>query len=261
VNTAGPNVRAFALDIWVDDGNILAIEDYNVGECIDANCGYGIFMGTIVIDGSGVVTDDGTPVAELADLPSDTLPGPPDSNGVTTEMGTLYEVGVVPGPAQTSGTLFKIVVSTVPCNLCITTNFSRAGIVLENGDSSEDISPSFTTNVSPSSPLCVPLAGAGCATCVGDVIAPWDIVNTADYDIVAGDLTMAFIFTGKWIINGPDDPNLGESGIFGNYWKDCSDMDDDGDIDLFDHDILQGNLTLEYIIYDDWEYNCGAYEP
>ncbi len=196
VNIGGPNVRAFALDIWVDDGNILAIEDYNVGECIgDPNCGYGIFMGTIVIDGTGVVTDDGTPVAELVDLPGDTLPGL-DSNGVTTEMGSLYELGVVPGPPQ-SGTMYKVRVGKLPSNLCIRTNVSRAGIVLENGDSSEDISPSFTTNL----PLCVALAGAGC--CPGDTNND-GCYNLADYNKMKGDISFAnFLWTGGDIV----DPN------------------------------------------------------
>ncbi len=179
VNTEGPNVRAFALDIWVDDGNILAIEDYNVGECIgDANCGYGIFMGTIVINVDGDVTNDGTPVAELSDLPVDTLPGPPDNNGVTTEMGALYKLGVFPGPAQT-GTLYRVRVSKLPTNLCIRTNVSRAGIVLENGSSSEDAGPPFTINM----PFCVALAGGG--PCPGDS----DPVDVGDGDIDIDDYT------------------------------------------------------------------------
>ena len=176
-NTEDSNVRAFALDIWVDDGNILNIADYNKGECNSTVQGYGIFMGTIVIDAAGVVTNDGIPIAELADLPSDTLGGL-DSNGVTTEMGSLYEAGVVSGPKQT-GTLGKLILSKVPCNMTIRTNVSRAGIVLENGSSSEDSGPPFTTNL----PQVVALAGAG--PCPGDC----EPVDTGDLDIDIDDFS------------------------------------------------------------------------
>jgi len=238
VNTEGPNVRAFALDIWVDDGNILAIEDYNVGECIgDANCGYGIFMGTIVIDTAGVVTDDGTPVAELSDLPSDTLPGL-DSNGVTTEMGALYKLGKFPGPKQT-GTMYKVRVSKLPCNLCIRTNVSRAGIVLENGSSSEDAGPPFTTNL----PLCVPLAGAGC--CPGDTDNDIDI-DIDDFYKFLGDLSYAYYLTG---LNGPPlyliapgDPNTGF------LWDVCLDTDNDADCDIDDYYKILGDLSYAYYL-------------
>lgn len=199
VNTEGPNVRAFALDIWVDDGNILTIEDYNVGECIgDANCGYGIFMGTIEIDGAGVVTNDGTPVAELSDLPSDTLPGL-DSNGVTTEMGALYKLGVFPGPAQT-GTMYKVRVSKLPCNLTIRTNVSRAGIVLENGDSSEDSGPPFTTNL----PQVVALEGAEVGCCPGDISEDEKLTLT-DFFQLRGKLSQAKSISGDYEIL-PNDP-------------------------------------------------------
>ncbi len=236
VNTEDSNVRAFALDIWVDDGNILAIEDYNKGECIgDANCGYGIFMGTIQIDTSGNVTDDGTPVAELADLPSDTLPGP-DSNGVTTEMGSLYEAGVVPGPKQT-GTLYRVRVSKVPCNLCVRTNASRAGIVLENGSSSEDAGPPFTTNL----PFCVALAGAG--PCPGDCEPTGGDgdIDIADYNRLKGKLSQAGFFNNGVYYIAPGDPNTGF------LWDAALDCDPwgvgDGKVDISDFNRLKGKLS------------------
>ena len=240
VNTEGPNVRAFALDIWVDDGNILAIEDYNVGECNSTVQGFGIFMGTIVIDTAGVVTNDGTPVAELADLPGDTLPGP-DSNGVTTEMGSLYETGVVPGPKQT-GTLYRVRVSKVPCNLCIRTNVSRAGIVLENGDSSEDDTPSFTTNL----PLCEAIAGGG--PCPGDcepVDTGDDDMDIYDYNKLRGQLRKAYSRTGVYYIS-PTDPCEYVRAL----WTPALDCEPwgvgDVDVDIYDFNKLRGQLRKAY---------------
>lgn len=258
VNTEGPNVRAFALDIWVDDGNILAIEDYNVGECIgDANCGYGIFMGTIVIDTAGVVTDDGTPVAELSDLPSDTLPGL-DSNGVTTEMGALYKLGKFPGPKQT-GTMYKVRVSKLPCNLCIRTNVSRAGIVLENGSSSEDAGPPFTTNL----PFCVALAGGpACATCPGDVAPPYGTLDLDDLDVMVGSISIGYVSTGGSYIITRDDTNVGDGGAWGDYWYECLRMDfaDGNDCDLDDLDIMIGILSLEFAVNADYSCACGDWD-
>lgn len=248
-NTEDSNVRAFALDIWVDDGNILNIADYNKGECNSTVQGYGIFMGTIVIDGTGAVTNDGTPIAEVADLPSDTLPGL-DSNGVTTEMGSLYEAGVVSGPKQT-GTLGKLILSKVPCNLCIRTNVSRAGIVLENGSSSEDSGPPFTTNL----PLCEAIAGLGCSTCAGD----WDedgTVELSDMYYIGGRLTYADYLDNRpeFYYIAPDEPNTG------GLWEICCDYDKDGDIDLSDLYTMAGHLTYaDYLSSEPqhYEFVCG----
>jgi hypothetical protein len=260
VNTEDSNVRAFALDIWVEDGNILAINDYNVGECIgDANCGYGIFMGTIVIDGTGTVTNDGSPIAEVADAPGDTLPGTPDDNGVTLEMGSLYELGVFPGPAQ-SGTLCTVVVDTLPTNLCIKTNFIRAGIVLENGDSSEDDGgPPFTDNL----PLCEALSGGyACATCPGDVAPNFGTVDLNDLDVMVGSISLGYASTGGSYIITRDDTNVGVGGAWGNFWYECLRMDfaDGNDCDLDDLDLLVGILSLEFAVNADYSCACGDWD-
>ena len=134
--TADQNViSAFGLDITVTDGNIVEIADFNVGECNSAMQGYGIFMGSITIDGEGQVTDYNNPIASQSDLPEDTQPGL-DSNGITTEMGALYEDGNAP---PLSGTLCRIRIADVPipcpctgpdCYVNVTLNNSRGGVVM-----------------------------------------------------------------------------------------------------------------------------------
>jgi hypothetical protein len=238
-NTEDSNVRAFALDIWVDDGNIIGIADYNKGECNSTVQGYGIFMGTIVINASGEVTDDGTPIAELADLPSDTQPGL-DSNGVTTEMGSLYEAGVVSGPKQT-GTLCKLILSKVPCNMTIKANVSRAGVVLENGESSEDAGPPFTTNL----PQVVAIAGAGC--CPGDTDDDKDI-DIDDYTTIMQKLVWANYYRTGYVGDPcfmiyKNDP----CALIAALWDNCCDLEPaingDDDIDIDDYTLIMQKLV------------------
>ena len=146
-----PNLaRAFALDLTVTDGNIVACEPNVAGECTSTSKGFGIFPGTIdVNDITGVVDSNGTPVAPQGDLPSDTLPGL-DSNGITIETGSLYVDSNAPG---NTGTLCRITVDAA-CTLNITTNVSRAGVVLENGASTEDAVSPVAFSYSPTAVAC-----------------------------------------------------------------------------------------------------------
>jgi hypothetical protein len=117
-----PNsVRAFALDIVVDNGAI--ITDVND----DVNPDYNIYPGSIVIvDGS--VTEDGNAVADPCDYPSDTQPGV-GSSGITVEMGALYSPPIDPCGPPPGGVLLKFTVDT-DCNVTITQNSARGGVVL-----------------------------------------------------------------------------------------------------------------------------------
>ena len=124
-------VRAFALDIKLDN-------DANIVSVIGLSADYWVYPGTIQIDASGNVTDYGTIAGEYGDLPGDTLPGPPDGNGVTLECASLY-APVGPGspnaPAK-SGDLASIIVDADTC-LTISANVARAGstgVVMENPD-------------------------------------------------------------------------------------------------------------------------------
>jgi hypothetical protein len=127
-----PNhVRALALDIQLKDvnGNSPKILSYS-----DASGDYWVYPGTIDINEAGEVNDIGTPIADICDLPSDTLPGL-DSNGVTIEMGSLY-VGETNAPADYN-VLIKLVVDD-DCNVVVTENVSRGGVVSEGAASKAD---------------------------------------------------------------------------------------------------------------------------
>jgi hypothetical protein len=172
-------VRAFSLDIKLDnDANIVAVTPTMVGACTEAEQGYGIFPGSIMIDAQGEVQNYGTAVAEYGDLTSDTLPGL-DSNGVTIEMASLYApVGPAsPNAPAASGDLLTFKVDA-PCIATITANVSRAGasgVVMEDPDE-------VVTVVLPA-PLDIPCpSGPPCwyeGQLVGDASADC-VVNFAD---------------------------------------------------------------------------------
>lgn len=122
--------RAFALDITVDAGTINAISDFAVG---DDNNGYGIFPANfsrnIVVDPvTGEVSDWGvagyTPVAD-ADDPG--ALGGLGTNGITIEMGSLYDTKAPP----LAGRLCVITCSEA-CKVTVTTNATRGNVVLED---------------------------------------------------------------------------------------------------------------------------------
>jgi hypothetical protein len=137
--TAGEVVRAFALDISVDNGVIFAVSDFFVGLSQAGAQGYGIFPASFrdhatVNSGTNVTYDlsQYSPLAVTADNPSGTLPGL-NSNGVTLEFGGLWDPSVpasVPGPA---GTLCAVHLSRA-ANVSIAPNTARGGILLSPPD-------------------------------------------------------------------------------------------------------------------------------
>lgn len=127
--------RAFALDITVDAGTIDAISDFAVG---DDNNGYGIFPANfsrnITVDPeTGEVSDWSvagyTPVADAGDPGA---LGGLGTNGITIEMGSLYDTKAPP----LSGRLF-IITCSEPCKVTVATNATRGNVVLE--DASEAV--------------------------------------------------------------------------------------------------------------------------
>lgn len=141
-----PNlVRAFALDITLDnDVNIVSVSDFSAG--------YDIYPGSIVIVG-GAVDSNGSAVC-TPDYPG-TLAGPPDSNGMTIEMGSLYAPtgpGSANAPAQ-SGILFKFIVDG-DCTVSIDENVIRGGVVMEDPD--EVVTLTLTGCLVGSLPDCFP---------------------------------------------------------------------------------------------------------
>ena len=123
--------RAFALDITVSDGAIDTISDFAVG---DDNHGYGIFPANfsryITVDAeTGQVSDWGaegyTPVADPNDPGA---LGGLGTNGITIEMGSLYDTKAPP----LEGRLCTVTVSQ-PCRMTVTTNATRGDVVLDDG--------------------------------------------------------------------------------------------------------------------------------
>ena len=123
--SAGKRPRAFALDVTASAGEICEVDTSGAQP-------FGVYMGTIVIDGDGIVTDVGSPVAPSGDPGA---AGPLGSGAVTLEMGSIYDP-CAPGGDQPafSGDLIKVKVNT-SCNLTIAANAVRAagGVVLEDG--------------------------------------------------------------------------------------------------------------------------------
>lgn len=116
VNADAAKVRAFALDISVTDGNIVAISN--------ANAEYTIYPGSIEID------DDGNPVSDGLPICSAVYPGTEAGLGtdaITIEMGSLYDGDA---PAQ-SGKLIDIQVDS-NCDVALALNAIRGGVVMED---------------------------------------------------------------------------------------------------------------------------------
>jgi hypothetical protein len=154
------------------------------------------------------VSDVGTPIADVADAPSDTLDGL-GSGGVTIEMGSLYASGETPPPD--TGDLLTLTVSG-PCNVSIAENVIRGGIVLEDPSLSAD----------PTLGSCQVTVGC---PCLGD--------TDTDDDIDLSDL-MAIV--NRLVAAGsPFRIPVGPG--------DCADMDQDGDVDLSDLMAVVNMLT------------------
>jgi hypothetical protein len=132
--TAGEVVRAFALDVSVDRGEIIGIFGFFRGVSQPGATGYGIFPASFrdhIVVGSGTEVDwtvsDYTPLAVVADSPSDTLPGL-NSTGVTLELGGLWDPTVPASFPGLTGILCALSLSQ-PANVSVAANTSRAGIV------------------------------------------------------------------------------------------------------------------------------------
>ncbi len=132
--TAGELVRAFALDVSVDQGQIIGISGFFRGESQAGATGYGIFPASLrdhITIGAGTNVNWNvsgyTPLAAVGDLPGSTLPGL-NSSGVTLEFGGLWDPSVpaaVPGP---TGRLCELVLSR-GATVSVAANLSRGGVV------------------------------------------------------------------------------------------------------------------------------------
>jgi hypothetical protein len=146
-------VRAFALDIVSHDGNIVDCCDYAVG---DNNGGYGIFPGNFsryitVNTTTGNVDNWGIPgYTPVADAGDPSALGGLDTNGITIEMGALYD----DAPPLDTGVLCIITVEEGVSKVCVTGNAIRGNVVLE--DASEAVLDPPEVCLSLAEPDCFP---------------------------------------------------------------------------------------------------------
>ena len=137
--TGGEVVRAFALDVTVDRGQILGITSYFRGPCSATARGYGIFPASFrdnvtVSTGSNATwaVSAYSPLAVPADNPGGTLPGL-NSSGVTLELGALWDPTLPAAFPPASGTLCALQISQT-ANIAVTANAVRGGIVAAPSD-------------------------------------------------------------------------------------------------------------------------------
>jgi hypothetical protein len=137
--TAGEIVRAFALDVTVDQGVIFRVSDFLVGVSKPGAQGYGIFPASFrdhATVGSGTnVTFDLTqysPLAVVADYPADTQPGL-GSSGVTLELGGLWDPALPAAIPPATGTLCALHLSR-SANVSVAPNQDRGGVIASPPD-------------------------------------------------------------------------------------------------------------------------------
>jgi len=132
--TAGEVIRAFALDVTVDRGEVVGIADFFRGLSVAGATGYGIFPGSLrtqVAGTSGTNLDwngsNYTPLANVQDLPGGTLPGL-NSSGVTLEFGGLWDPNLRGAIPASAGILCSLRLSQ-GAKVSIRPNVGRGGVV------------------------------------------------------------------------------------------------------------------------------------
>jgi hypothetical protein len=137
--TAGEIVRAFAIDVTVDQGVIFAVSDFKVGVSKVGSVGYGIFPASfrdhVTINSGTNVTYDLTqysPAAVPADFPGDTKGGL-GTSGITLELGALWDPAVPAAIPGTNGTLCALHLSRA-ANVTVAANVSRGSLVASPPD-------------------------------------------------------------------------------------------------------------------------------
>lgn len=154
--TGGEVVRAFALNVTVDRGQVTGISNYFKGESTPAAQGYGIFPAAFrdhITIGAGTNINwdipEYTPLAVVGDRPADTLPGL-NSSGVTLEFGGLWDPTLLAAAPPATGTLCTLQLSQA-ANVSVAANLSRGGVLPASSDIT--ITPVFTgTFVDPALP-------------------------------------------------------------------------------------------------------------
>ena len=144
--TAGEVVRSFALDVSLAKGRVLGITNFFRGESKVGAKGYGIFPAAFrdyitVSSGTNANwnTNGYTPLAVVADSPTNTLPGL-NSAGVTLELGGLWDAAAPAAFPPAAGTLCALQVSEA-AEVSVAANASRGGVV--SATSGVSITPVF----------------------------------------------------------------------------------------------------------------------
>ncbi len=132
--TAAELIRAFALDVRVDRGQVVAVGDYFRGDCKPGSTGYGIFPASLrnlaLIQNATNINWSASgysPLAMVADDPAGTLPGL-NSSGVTLEFGALWDPSDPAAWPGTSGRLCTLTLSQ-PARVSVAPNSTRGGII------------------------------------------------------------------------------------------------------------------------------------
>lgn len=136
---AGETVRSFALDVSVDQGEIIGVSNYFTGVSTATARGYGVFPASFrdhvtVSSGSNATWNavGYSPLAVPADAPGGTLPGL-GSGGVTLEFGALWDPSIPAAAPPTNGVLCSLQLSE-PATVSVTANSIRGGIILSPPD-------------------------------------------------------------------------------------------------------------------------------
>jgi hypothetical protein len=132
--TSGESVRAFALDVSVDRGQIIGISDFFRGPGTASATGYGIFPSSFRdhLASAGVTNINWSdsaysPVANPADSSTGTLSGL-GTAGVTLEFGALWDPGTPAAIPPSSGVLCSFTLSQ-PAIISVAANVLRGGVV------------------------------------------------------------------------------------------------------------------------------------
>jgi len=239
-------VSGFALNVSVDNGVIVAVADYNVGECTAEMRGYGMFPGNIEINSdTGQVDYYGSPVAP------NTAPGA-EGTGIGTDsivldMTARYMPGFEPA---LKGTLCRIKVSE-NCNVSITGNSIRGNVVM--ADASQAV-----LNV-------VNVSGFDCLV-IGEVVGGV-FITQAMYDMwvqLGKPSCWCYECHSNGDIDGDCDVDTSDVHEFINGWNDwahhpCGDTNNDGVVDTTD---VMGdpNTGIGGVVYG-WITGCGTCVP
>jgi hypothetical protein len=209
--------RAFGLDIKLNnDANIVSTSDFNPD--------FWVHPGSIDVntdEDPPVIDSNGSAILSATEYPqAGGLVGPPDANGMTIEMGSLYDVADQNLAPDSNGLLFKFTVDN-DCNVTISGNTALGKVVLEN--TNEDENALYGT--------CSVTGFGGCQTCLGDAsgdswVSGTDVINIMSSLRTARDDANSPIYTGFFFYQCPSDGSYDCYDMSGDTWVSGTDVID-----------------------------------